>query len=133
MRISNLLILAVMLLTAVAPLSSAEDKIVLSGEYEWNNGGSDELTAEFTPTGAGKWDVEFRFRFSGKGNTWNGTALGDLSDGGELTGTATWKKSGRHWVFSGVMQDGELRGSHAEVRGEQESASGTFRLEASSD
>lgn len=109
-------------------LPSAEGKQVFSGTYDWSNGSSDELTAEFKPDGNGGWAVSFKFDFSGDSHTWKGTAKGSLEDGSELTGTASWKRNGRKWVFNATLVDGVLNGEHAEVRNGKESPSGTFRL-----
>ena len=120
--------LLLLVVAGVAWAAGKDEAVTFRGEYDWTSGGSDRLEAEFKPAGDGSWKVTFRFDFSGKGNTWKGTARGGLADGGEVEGTATWKRSGRSWVFRGTIEDGVFSGSHAELRDGRESASGTFRL-----
>jgi hypothetical protein len=124
----NLGLLALVLVVASFGISDAADTQTLRGEYRWDNGGSEVLTAEFKPDGEGQWTVKFGFKFSGDNYDWNGTATGSLEEGEEITGTATWSKSGRNWVFTGTMKDGVLNGTHAEMRGGRESPSGSFEL-----
>lgn len=97
------------------------------GRYEWSQGGSDKLRADFRPDGENRWDVAFRFNFSGRKETWTGTAEGSLADGSKLTGTAT--SGGRNWIFEARIEDGVMRGEHREVkRGGRQYATGTFEI-----
>lgn len=131
MRKTYLWIAAAFLVAALAgwmSLPSADGKQTFSGTYDWSNGGSDELTAEFKPDGEGNWTVKFKFDFSGDGYTWQGTAEASLEDGSSLTGTASWDRNGRTWVFNGSIEEGVLTGTHAEVRNGKQSESGTFEL-----
>lgn len=107
----------------VSGIGWTEDEQVFDGSYSWNNGGDDELQATFSSTGEGTWEVEFRFRFSGKWRTWGGTAQGKL-DEGPLDGRV--EANGRTWVFRGTTEDGVYRGKHWEIRGDRESPSGTL-------
>ena len=98
------------------------------GTYDWNNGGSDKLIAEFRPDADGQWKVTFKFRFDKIFNSWQGSATGDLTEGGEVSGTTSWEETGRTWVFRGTIEEGVFSGTHAEVREDKEVASGTFTL-----
>lgn len=120
--------LAVAAMTGWLVPSVADESRTFRGTYDWANGGSDTLRAEFEPDGDGAWKVEFSFDFSGDGYTWKGTATGSLEDGSDLTGTASWSRNHRTWVFTAKLVDGVLSGKHAEVRGDKETPSGTFRL-----
>ncbi len=115
-------------LAAVSVPASAGGSQTLRGSYDWSNGGSDELSAEFEPAGDGRWTVRFEFVFSGERHAWNGTAEGSLADGGSIAGSASWDESGRNWVFEATLNDGLLEGTHAEVREGRKSGSGSFRL-----
>lgn len=116
------------LLLALHPLAADEGAPTqtFSGAYVWNAGGSDELNAEFSPTGEGTWDVRFRFRFVGNEGTWTGEARGNLADGGAIEGTTG--SGSRRWVFSATIEDGVMRGTHAEIKGDKQEDSGTFEL-----
>ncbi len=100
---------------------------VFTGHYQWHGGGTDDLTAEFEPTGDGQWKVTFRFEFDGKGNTWRGSAEGDLDDGSEVTGTAAWRS--RKWTWSATLEDGVMRGTHTELKSRgRTTETGSFEL-----
>ncbi len=115
-----------------APATGAADTVEqFAGTYDWSDGGSDELTSEFKPTGDDSWKVKFRFRFSGKRNTWKGTAKGSLAEGGTISGTAGWK--GRTWEFEATVESGVLRGSHTEIlKGGKRYDTGSFEMKRSS-
>ena len=109
------------------PLTAGEQK-TFTGTYDWLNGGSDRLVANFKADGDGGWDVQFQFDFSGDDYTWTGKAEGDLEDGGELTGTASWDRNGREWVFTATLVGDVIKGEHAEIRNGEPKSSGTFQL-----
>jgi len=105
----------------------SSDVRTFQGEYDWTDGGTGRLHAEFKPDGEGSWKVEFDFDFNGKAQKWKGTAEGSLENGSEINGTAVWKK--RNWVFSAKIEEGVMRGQHTEIRkdgGRYES--GTFEV-----
>ena len=78
--------------------------------------GASALRAEFTPTGReGHWDVSFHFRFNGAQHVYRGTAEGKL-EGGELRGTVRGSRQ-RTFTFACRHNQGEFRGTHAEVGG----------------
>jgi hypothetical protein len=106
---------------------SAADTRTLTGEYHWNAGTSGDLEAVFTPTGDGTWDVSFHFRFRGRAHTYTGTAQGSLSQG-ELKGKVKNENKARTFTFSGKMEDGSFRGSHAETTGGSPDRTGTMTL-----
>jgi len=109
------LVLAALALLFLAPSSNANASgRTFSGEYDWSDGGTGALSAEFTPSGDQQWKVEFRFGFNGRDSTWRGTAEGALEDGSRLTGTARWKK--RNWVFEATIENGTMNGTHTEIR-----------------
>ena len=111
-------------------LTSAKEKAekqVFSGSYDWKQGGSDELSAEFKPDGENRWKVTFRFRWNKSNNTWKGKAEGSLEDGSTLTGTAT--SGSRNWIWEASIEDGVMRGSHREIHGsDKRYDTGTFEL-----
>lgn len=107
-------------------LASAADQ-VLSGTYQWDNGGDGPLEATFVETAPETWEVKFVFRFQGRKNTWKGTASGKLGEG-TLEGRVKAGRMNRIWVFSGEFEDGIYRGTHAELVDEDEVATGTLVL-----
>lgn len=133
LRVAGLLLLPVVVIAtalaapSIASFGNDESAQTFRGEYNWVDGASGPLTAEFVPDGEDSWKVKFRFEFSGKDNTWKGTARGSLADGSAVTGTSNWR--GRRWVFSGQIDDGVLRGEHTELRkDDSEYETGTFEL-----
>ena len=129
MRATTVIPMLIVVVASAAAIVSAGDRPVerLSGSYDWSDGGSDELSATFKPDGAGRWEIEFSFRFSGKKNKWRGSATGSLDEGGQLSGTSSWR--GREWEFEAEMKDGVLRGEHAEIRpGGDRYGTGSFEL-----
>ena len=82
MRISKVSLLLVMGLCLGLGFAGSEAKEKkaknqkFSGSYDWKQGGSDELTAEFKPDGEDRWKVTFRFRWGGNDNSWKGSAEG---------------------------------------------------------
>ena len=117
------ILLTSLALVAAVLIGSSE---TFTGTYDWNQGGKDELRAEFTPSGENSWNVKFKFRFSGRNNTWKGTAEGSLADGGELTGTAT--NGSRNWIFEASIRNGVMKGVHTEIQRGNEYKTGTFEL-----
>jgi hypothetical protein len=111
----------------VKPVEAKKETETFSGQYDWSQGGSDRMSAEFEPEGADSWKVTFRFRFSGRSETWKGTANGSLADGSTLSGTAT--SGNRNWIFEADIEDGVMRGSHREIkRSGREYPTGTFKI-----
>jgi len=124
MKRAIVLLAVVSLVLAVAV--AKEPPRVFSGEYQWKDGGNDELSAEFTPNGEESWKVKFRFKFSGKNKTSKGTARGSHEDGSRLSGTAT--SGSRTWEFEASIEDGVMNGSHTETTGGRNYQTGTFEL-----
>ena len=126
----RILLLAIVLLLPGLLMGTAQarkDTTTFEGRYDWSQGGGDELRADFRPDGEDRWKVAFRFRFSGRKETWTGTAQGGLTDGSKLTGTA--KMGSRNWIFDAEIKDGVMRGSHREVkRSGREYPTGTFEI-----
>ena len=79
--VAFLLVIAGLAFAAV----QAGETTTLSGSYDWKDGGSDDLSAEFEPDGEDRWKVTFRFRWSDRDHTWSGAAEGSLDDGSKLT------------------------------------------------
>jgi len=126
---NHLLIATVVMLLIVGVTATQAKKATetFSGQYDWSQGGSDRLSAEFKPVGVDSWKITFRFHFSGRHETWKGTATGSLADGSTLTGTAT--SGNRNWTFEAGIEDGVMHGSHREVkRSGREYPTGTFKL-----
>lgn len=118
--------LALALLLVAVP-ATAGKAVTFNGSYDWSDGGSDELSAEFKPTGDDEWKVTFRFRWNGNSKTWKGRATGSLEDGGTLEGTSGW--NGRSWEFTARIEDGVMKGSHTETKsGGERYSTGTFEL-----
>ena len=122
------LVLGLALLAVPAAAAAAErEAATFTGTYDWKQGGSDELSAEFTPDGPDRWKVTFRFRFDGKERTWKGTAEGSLNDGTKVTGTARNKKKNFEW--KATVEAGVMRGRHTEIfDGGRKFATGTFEV-----
>lgn len=56
-----------------------------------------------------------------------GSAKGDLEDGSEVTGTASWVP--RKWTWTATLEDGVLRGTHTEQKSRGKTyETGTFEL-----
>ena len=121
-------LLALLIPATIATAGHAADSSrTFRGTYDWFDGGSGPLSAEFEPDGDGEWKVRFRFEFSKNQNTWKGAAQGSLEEGSKITGTASWK--GRNWVFDAMLEDGTLRGTHTEIRKDNSKyETGTFKL-----
>lgn len=123
----SVLILALITAGALSSIGAiATTSQSFDGRYSWSSGGSDRLSAEFTPDGDGAWKVRFDFRFDNKDNTWYGTAKGDLEEGAEVSGTTRWR--GRTWTFDAHIDEGVMYGTHVEIRGRKERRSGTFEM-----
>ena len=126
------LLLALTLLLC-APLAGADDSSrTFEGDYEWEQrerGG--DLKAVFTPTAENAWEVAFHFRFRGEQHVYEGTAEGSLSEG-ELKGAVKNESKKRTFTFQGAFEDdGRFRGTHAEIRSDNERRTGTLQLRES--
>lgn len=131
MRTKTVLAMIILVAASAAAIATAENEAEavgrFIGSYDWSDGGSDDLSAVFTPDGDGNWKVEFTFRFSGKKNVWKGDATGSLDEGGKLSGTSGW--GNRSWEFEAKLKDGVLVGNHTEIRrGGSRYNTGTFEL-----
>ena len=130
MRTTRILLPAIVLLLlglGVGTAQARKDTTTFQGRYDWSQGGGDELRADFRPDGENRWKVAFRFQFSGRKETWSGSAQGSLTEGSTLTGTATM--GSRNWVFDAAIKDGVMSGSHREVkRSGREYTTGTFEI-----
>ena len=116
--------LALMVGVAVADDRGSQ---IFSGTYDWSDGDIGELKAVFEPDGEAAWTVKFDFNWNGQERTWTGTAKGSLTDGSEVTGTAT--DGNRNWVFEGSIKEGMMSGNHREIReGRKPYESGTFDI-----
>ncbi len=122
--ILTLAILA-LLLTALAARPAAQ---TFSGSYDWSDGGSDELSAEFRPDGEDRWKVTFRFKWNGKDHSWKGEATGSLSEDGTVSGTVDSGMGRRVWSFEAQLSGETLTGKHTEVTGGKKYETGTFSL-----
>ena len=87
-RMTRIPLLALALALVLAPALADGEATSFEGKYQWKDGGSDWLKAEFTPTGEGQWDVSFQFKWNGSDYSWTGELEGSLEDGGNLSGTA---------------------------------------------
>lgn len=126
-RMAMSLAIALVLLSAQG-VGATEDTETLTGEYVWSSGGnSGGLEAVFTPTGEGTWDVAFHFSFRRQAHVYTGTALGSLNDG-ELKGKVLNENKRRTFTFRGTVEDGEFRGSHAEIANGRERKTGSLTL-----
>ena len=124
----GLLVVAAVALCGQAWSAEAEDSQTLTGEFEWTGrGAKGDLEAVFQPTSEGQWDVTFHFTFRGRSHVYAGTAEGSLSDGA-LKGTVQNEGRKRTFTFSGAFENGMFRGTHAEIEGDREQATGTLRL-----
>lgn len=120
-----------LLLLAVAGIVSSTLAVstpkVFTGQYDWRDGGTGDLSAEFKPDGDNQWRVTFRFDFDGSSKTWKGKAEGNLEDGSEVTGTASWKS--RDWGWTATIEEGTMRGKHTELKSRGRTYdTGTFEL-----
>lgn len=98
---------------------------VFTGQYQWD-GGSDQLSIAFLPTGQESWYTEFHFVSGRTEDTWNGTAKGNLQDGSKLIGTVTWKK--RAYDFEAKVENGVIEGTHTRMIGGNRVVTGTFNV-----
>jgi len=125
--ILSMVVVLLLLAVGVTATQAGKSTATFEGKYDWAQGGNDELRVDFKPDGEDRWKVAFRFHFSGRKETWSGTAVGSLHDGSTLTGTAT--SGGRNWIFKAGIENGVMRGTHREVkRGGREYATGTFEV-----
>lgn len=120
-------ILATLLLLVLGGGASAADKRTLEGEYNWNQGSSGDLEAVFTAAGQDEWKVAFHFRFRGRGHVYRGTAKGSLT-AGKLAGKVRNEGEQRTFTFKGEIEDGQFRGTHAEITGGSDRKTGTLTL-----
>lgn len=118
--------IALFLTCAATAAPAPSDKRTLSGDFVWSGGGDGELEAIFTPTGDETWDVDFRFTFSGTPHVYSGTAEGTLA--GALKGKVKSDGRNRTFTFRGTFTDGVFAGTHAEITGAGEHATGTLTL-----
>ena len=120
---------AILLAVAVGVAGAGgQEPRTLTGEFEWNHRGNrGDLEAMFTATGQGTWDVVFHFTFRGSSHTYTGTAEGSLSEG-ELSGKVLNESKKRTFTFTGAFQNGEFRGTHAEIEGQRVVQTGSLIL-----
>ncbi len=121
------LFLAAASLAALAVAAAGSDQRTLKGQFVWDQGPTGNLRAVFEPTGDGKWDVDFHFKFRGRAHVYSGTATGNLADG-KLEGRVKNESRRRTFTFRGEFEDGTFRGTHAEVFGERQRSTGTLTL-----
>ena len=113
----------------IAGVAGAMETKVMKGSFEWNNENrKGNLEATFTPAGDGKWEVAFRFEFSGQQHVYSGTAEGSLTSG-TLSGKVHNEDRRRSWSFTGTSDDGRFKGTHAEIVGNGQQPTGTLTLE----
>ena len=115
------------LLFLLAATAAAKDTQVLRGWYASGSGENQNLEATFRATGAQTWDVTFRFTFQGESRTWQGSAVGSLSEG-SLSGRVKATGMDRVFVFEGSFRDGVFSGNHAELHGRREEPTGSMTL-----
>ncbi len=109
-------------------LAAGEGARTVQGEFTWNQrSAKGDLEAVFTPTGDGTWDVAFHFTFRDKAHVYSGIAQGLLS-GGELKGTVQNENGDRKFLFQGLVENGQFRGSHSEVEGGDAVETGSLTL-----
>ena len=123
------ILVAIMLAVAIGVAGAGGEELrTLTGEFEWNHRSNrGDLEAVFTATGQGTWDVTFQFIFRGSPHVYEGTAEGSLSEG-ELRGQVLNESKKRTFTFTGEFQNGEFRGTHAEIEGQQVVQTGTLTL-----
>ena len=125
---ARLLVVLAIAVTAPAGRATAEEAQTLTGTFVWNRGNPGDLEAVFTPTGPERWNVAVRFIFGGRSRVFTGTAEGTLSSGG-LQGRVRNGNRERTFSFTGTIEDGTFRGTHAEIgRDGQATATGTLTL-----
>ena len=128
MRKLTIGLLATLTLLMLGFTTTAEETATLTGEYQWDQGGSSgELRAEFTSTGENTWDVSFHFDFRGKGHIYEGTAEGSLTDG-SLEGEVKNENRRRTFTFTGTTAGGQFEGTHAELEDGKPFDTGTLTL-----
>ncbi|MEM7351565.1 MAG: hypothetical protein AAF657_12205 [Acidobacteriota bacterium] len=124
-----LLVIAALLLPAGGNLL-ADDAQTFTGEYVWTQRNvSDPIEAVFTPTGDGKWDVAFHFKFRGEPHVYEGQAEGSLTDGA-LHGEVRNENRQRTFTFKGTFADGVFNGTHREITRGRERDTGTITLKS---
>ncbi|ANM31641.1 hypothetical protein ABI59_21885 [Acidobacteria bacterium Mor1] len=99
-----------------------------SGSYDWSDGGSDELSAEFKSDGDDRWKVKFKFKWNGKNHTWKGSAKGSLTEDGKVIGKVDSGMGNRIWSFEADLAGNTLSGKHTEITGGKTYETGTFRI-----
>ena len=99
----------------------------LAGTYVTPDGEWDRVEATFTANGSDSWEVEFRFDFQGRSETWIGSAFGSL-DSGAIEGRVEVEEMDRSFVFRGDVTDGVLEAEHAELEFGGETPTGTMTL-----
>ena len=123
---SSLLALAILGLAAGAPGDPVE---VFRGEYVWKvDGHQNEVEAVFTPTGEAAWDVEFRFAYARRRETYQGIARGSLREGpvhGEVKDNGGVLRYG----FELEVEGDRLEGQHFDIWSGRKKLNGTLRLE----
>ncbi len=119
--------MSVAVLTGLA--GAAEEK-TLKGSFLWTDSGkAGDLEAIFTPTGEGTWDVAFHFKWSGEQHVYSGKAEGSLS-AGALKGKVQNEGKNRTFTFAGSFNEGQFKGTHAELNGDKEHETGTLKLKS---
>ncbi len=115
-------------LVAAGSATAADDSRTIAGAYVWDQGDTGgAVEAVFTPTGEGTWDVAFHFNFDGEDHVYTGTAKGNLMDGA-LAGEVKADKRPVTFKFEGTFEDGKFSGTHAQVREDGETKTGTLSL-----
>jgi len=128
MRRDILRLACVFLLLVCCGVVTAEGERTLRGRYVWTGSGeAGDLEAVFTAAGEGKWSVDFRFAHGGDPHVYSGTAEGSLT-GGALQGKVSNEGGGRQFTFQMKFEDGQFRGTHAELKGDREQPTGTLNL-----
>ena len=131
------LIARLMAFAAVAVLvggfALAGDDITMNGGYVWEReDGAKEgaLTAKFTPSGEGTWDVSFSFDWEDGPHICTGSCKGSLD--GELSGDIVSDGDRKmNFKFNGAFKDGQFSGTHAFVNEDGTAKnSGTMTLAA---
>ena len=110
-----------------SPLGADDGSRELAGSYVLPDGEWEKIEATFVPNGSDSWQVEFRFEFQGRDETWTGSAIGSLTDG-PLEGRVEVAETGRRFVFRGEVTDGVLAATHAELEFGGETPTGTMTL-----
>ena len=109
---------------------AADADVKLNGTFVWSNqkGKSHDVTGTFTPSGDKKWAAVFNFKWSGKPQTWKGTAEGTLKDG-EIKGDIKSEDGKRNFNFTGNFKDGKFECTHNELSRGKPQPTGTMTLQ----